>query len=176
MKMRRHFQLGFSMIEVLVTLVIMAGGALGLAGMQIASIKYNAEASVRSKATLLAIELSDRMRANMAGVKATNYDRNLGYAAALAAAVAAPGCGSTSDCTAATMAQLDLNSWLDSIGKALPGGTGAVVPVAVANGAYARNIVVMWKEKSLNDSGATDPFCTLNAVAGVRCYQTTFMP
>ena len=172
--MRRHFQLGFSMIEVLVTLVIMAGGALGLAGMQIASIKYNAEASVRSKATLLAIELSDRMRANMAGVKATNYDRNLGYAAALAAAVAAPGCGSTSDCTAATMAQLDLNSWLDSIGKALPGGTGAVVPVA--NNASARNIVVMWKEKSLNDSGATDPFCTLNAVAGVRCYQTTFMP
>ena len=162
------------MIEVLVTLVIMAGGALGLAGMQIASIKYNAEASVRSNATLLAIELSDRMRANMAGVKATNYDRNLGYTAALAAAVAAPGCGSTSDCTAATMAQLDLNSWLDSIGKALPGGTGAVVPVA--NNASARNIVVMWKEKSLNDSNATDPFCTLNAVVGVRCYQTTFMP
>jgi type IV pilus assembly protein PilV len=174
MKMRRHFQFGFSMIEVLVTLVIMAGGALGLAGMQIASIKYNAEASVRSNATLLAIELSDRMRANMAGVKATNYDRNLGYTAALAAAVAAPGCGSTSDCTAATMAQLDLNSWLDSIGKALPGGTGAVVPVA--SNASARNIVVMWKEKSLNDSGATDPFCTLNAVVGVRCYQTTFMP
>jgi len=174
MKMRRHFQFGFSMIEVLVTLVIMAGGALGLAGMQIASVKYNAEASVRSKATLLAIELSDRMRANMAGVKAGNYTRNLGYAAALAATVAAPGCGSTSDCTAATMAQLDLNSWLDSIGKALPGGTGAVVPVT--SNAYANNIVVMWQEKSLNDSNATDPFCTLNAVVGVRCYQTTFMP
>jgi type IV pilus assembly protein PilV len=174
MKMMRHFQLGFSMIEVLVTLVIMAGGALGLAGMQIASVKYNAEASVRSKATLLAIELSDRMRANMAGVSAANYDRNLGYTAALAAAVAAPGCGTASDCTAATLAQLDLNSWLDSIGKALPGGTGAVVPVT--GNRYARSIVVMWKEKSLNDSGATDPFCTNTAVVGVRCYQTTFMP
>jgi type IV pilus assembly protein PilV len=172
--MRPRFQFGVSMIEVLVTIVIVAIGALGLAAMQLTSAKYNKEAHVRSIATLLAVELADRMRANLKGVKAGNYARNMGYDAAKAAAVAAPGCGTSSDCTASTLAQLDLANWLAAILAGLPQGTGAVVPVADNGSVY--NIVLMWKEKSLVDSGATDPDCTLSPAIGVRCFQTTFMP
>ena len=179
--MKRHFQSGLSMIEILVTMVLIAGSSLALAGMQLAAVKYNKEASLRSAATLLAVEISDRMRSNIAGVKAGNYDRNYGYSAAIAASAADPGCGSTSDCTAATLAQLDIHNWQTSLTTALPGGAGAIVKSTTTTFAYT--IVVMWQDKSLSDStNPLDPTCTnppLSAwvpVAGVRCFTTTYMP
>lgn len=169
------------MIEILVTMVLIAGSSLALAGMQLAAVKYNKEASLRSVATLLAVEISDRMRSNIAGVKAGNYDRNFGYAAAKAAIVADPGCGSTTDCTAATLAQLDKYNWQTSLTTALPVGAGAIVKSTTT--AFAYTIVVMWQDKSLSDSTQPlDPLCTkpplaaLTPVAGVRCFTTTFMP
>ena len=168
------------MIEVLVTMVLIAGGSLAFAGMQLTALKYNKEASFRSVATLLAVEISDRMRSNIAGVKASGYDRNVGYAAATTA-ITAPDCGSHTDCTAAALAQLDIHNWQTSLTTALPGGAGAIIPSATTK--YAYTIVVMWKDKSLSDSTKPlDPACTkapLNAlvpVAGVRCFSTMFMP
>lgn len=162
------------MVEVLVTMVLVGGSALALAGMQLTAAKYNKEASLRSAATLLAVEISDRMRSNIAGVKAGNYDRDMGYAASTAA-VADPGCGSTTDCTAATLAQLDIHNWQSSLTAALPGGAGAIIPSATNK--YAYSIVVMWKDKSLSDISATDPACTNTpVVAGIRCFATMFMP
>jgi len=178
--MKRHFQSGLSMIEILVTMVLIAGSSLALAGMQLAAVKYNKEAAPHSEATLLAIEISDRMRSNIAGVKASGYNRSYGYTAATAD-VADPGCGSTTDCTAATLATLDIHNWQTSLKTALPGGAGAIVPSATTT--YAYTIVVMWQDKSLSDSAAPpDPACTkpplaaLVPVAGVRCFTTTFMP
>ncbi len=170
----RRTQRGLSMIEILVTLVIVAVGALGLAGMQLMALKFNKEASVRSIATELTMELSDRMRLNIAGVSATKYDRSLGYTAALSTAVADPGCGKTQDCTSTTLAQLDLHDWLDAIATALPGGTGSVIPVAGNKSVY--QLVVMWMEKSFLDSGGTDATCPTPRVVGVRCLSTTFTP
>lgn len=172
--MKKRSERGMSLIEVLVTMVIFAIGALGLAGMQLASLKYNNESSARSTATLLTIELTDRMRANMAGVKSGAYVRNMSYTAARAATLSPPNCGTTSDCNKDTLAQLDLSTWLNSIALALPAGTGAVVPVA--GNTSVSNIVVMWQEKSLVDTNATDPNCATPRVIGVRCFSTTFMP
>jgi len=162
------------MLEVLVSIVILSFGALGLAGMQMTALKYNAVASTRSAATLLASELSDRMRSNLAGVKASNYTRNMDYNTAIGSPVTAPGCGSSTDCSGAQLAQLDLAYWLASIGAALPSGTGAVVPAA--GNPLVSTIVVMWQEKSLLDAAATDPGCPAPQVLGVRCFPTTFMP
>jgi type IV pilus assembly protein PilV len=162
------------MMEVLVTLVILAIGALGLASMQLNALKYNKESAVRSKATLLAQELSDRMRANMSGVKASDYTRNEGYTAALAATVAAPGCGSGTDCSAGDLANLDLSDWLTDVAKDMPSGTGAVIPMT--NNSSGFNIVIMWKEKSLVDAGSTDATCPIPLVVGVRCLSTPFIP
>lgn len=161
------------MIEILVTMVLIAGSSFALAGMQLAAIKYNKEASLRSAATLLAVEISDRMRSNIAGVKASWYDRNMGYAAATTA-ITDPGCGSSTDCTAATLAQLDIHNWQTSLTTALPGGAGAIIPSATTK--YAYSIVVMWRDKSLSDAGATDPACITAPVAGIRCFYTMFMP
>lgn len=162
------------MLEVLVSIVILSFGALGLAGLEMAALKYNTVAAARSAATLLASELSDRMRSNLAGVKASNYARNMDYNTAIGSPVTAPACGSTSDCSAVQLAQLDLADWLARVGAALPGGTGAIVPTA--GNALASTIVVMWQEQSLLEPAGTDPSCPAPLVVGVRCFRTTFMP
>lgn len=60
---RKHCR-GITLIEVLVTVVILAFGLLGLASMQANSLKNNHSAFLRSQATYIAYEMFDRMRAN----------------------------------------------------------------------------------------------------------------
>ncbi|NBC14440.1 MAG: type IV pilus modification protein PilV [Gammaproteobacteria bacterium] len=63
---------GFSLVEVMVTLFIIAIGALGVAGLQLAAMRSNHSAYLRSHATLAAYALSDRLRAHpaeLAGIK-----------------------------------------------------------------------------------------------------------
>ncbi len=55
---------GFSLIEVLVTLVILAVGLLGVAMMQMTSMRFTQSANQRTIATNLAYELIDMARSN----------------------------------------------------------------------------------------------------------------
>lgn len=57
-------QRGFSMIEVLVTLVVLAFGLLGFALLQTMNLRYTQSANYRTQATNLAYDLLDQMRAN----------------------------------------------------------------------------------------------------------------
>ena len=59
---------GFTLIEVLIAMLVLAVGLLGLAGLQATSLKNNQSAYNRSQATQLAYDMADRMRANVAGV------------------------------------------------------------------------------------------------------------
>ena len=112
-------QHGFSMVEILVTIVVMAIGLLGLAGLQATSLRNTEESYQRSQAAALAYDMLDRMRANSAGVTAGDYD----------SITAAP--GSHTDCTAGTcttsqMATYDNYDWQTKIAAALSSGSGAV--------------------------------------------------
>jgi len=64
---------GFTMIEILVTLVILSIGLLGLAGLQIGGLRANMGSEQQSKATLMADDIIERMRANPLGVEANGY-------------------------------------------------------------------------------------------------------
>lgn len=55
---------GFSLIEVLIALLVLAFGLLGLAFLQVLSVRYTQSAQQRTIATNLATELLDMMRAN----------------------------------------------------------------------------------------------------------------
>jgi type IV pilus modification protein PilV len=57
-------QQGFTLIEVLVTVIIMAIGLLGVAGLQLAGMRSNHSAFLRTQATIAAYDLIDRMRAD----------------------------------------------------------------------------------------------------------------
>jgi type IV pilus assembly protein PilV len=66
---RRHAG-GFSMIEVLIALVVLAIGLLGLALLQTMNLRYTKNAQQRTLAVNLAGELLDTMRANRSEIAA----------------------------------------------------------------------------------------------------------
>ncbi len=57
-------QRGFTLIEVLVAMLIVAVGILGVAGMQVVSLQQNRNALLRDQALQLGNDILDRMRAN----------------------------------------------------------------------------------------------------------------
>jgi type IV pilus assembly protein PilV len=64
---------GFTLIEVLVTVLIIAIGLLGLAGMQMTSLNNQLEAYQRAQALLLIEDMANRIRANATAARAGGY-------------------------------------------------------------------------------------------------------
>lgn len=133
---------GFTLIEVLIAMLVLAVGLLGLAGLQATSLKNNQSAYNRSQATQLAYDLADRMRANVAG-KTT-------YTTGTATATAA--CLTTAGCTKEAMAENDLKEWNDAITATLPSGAGSIT---VTSGIYT--ITINWDDNRDGSVNTTDP-------------------
>lgn len=115
---RRHNQ-GYSLLEVLITVLIMSFGLLGLAGLQMKGLNYSHGANLRLLATQQAYDMTDRMRANMAGMLNGNYDN-------ISASIPGdPGCVS-SYCSPAQMATYDAFRWNTDNAALLPSGRGTV--------------------------------------------------
>lgn len=121
---RRRQVAGFSLIEVLVSLLILSFGLLGLAGLQISGLKSSQMGFIRTQAAQLAYDMGDRMRANSGAATAGTYVGNTssqGY----------PGAGSTScvgkdnPCTSSELVDFDKGQWKSGI-TLLPGGSGDV--------------------------------------------------
>lgn len=122
---------GFTLIEVLIAVVLLAGGLLGLAALQAAGLNNNHSAYNRSQATQLAYDIADRMRAN--APTAANYQS---IVMAPADASCATGndpctkCASTaSSCTPAELAEKDLFDWNKALADTLPSGAGNIALV-----------------------------------------------
>ena len=77
MSMPKKTQRGFSMIEVLVSLLVIGVGLMGLSGLQVASMKGTSNAHSRNVATNLAMELSERMRANPNAIDDGFYENDI---------------------------------------------------------------------------------------------------
>jgi type IV pilus assembly protein PilV len=63
MRSARHQQ-GLTLIEVLVSLLILAVGLLGAAALQLNALKYTDSALMSSQASFIAYDMMDRIRAN----------------------------------------------------------------------------------------------------------------
>ena len=101
MSISKKTQRGFSMVEVLVSLLVIGVGLLGLSGLQIASMKSTGNAHSLNVSTMLAMELSDRMRANPAGVSGGFYENNVNCTKS------EKQCRTSTFCTAEEIARLD---------------------------------------------------------------------
>lgn len=112
----RH-RAGFSLVEVLVSLVVLGIGLLGIAGLLTTGMRFNHGAYQRSQAVALADGLADRIRANPAG-RATYTDQT----AQENSNCADPDAG----CNATALARHDLYVWQRQLADALPGGSGVV--------------------------------------------------
>ncbi|MGI4777790.1 MAG: type IV pilus modification protein PilV [Janthinobacterium lividum] len=62
----RQRNTGFSLIEVLVSIVVLSFGLLGMVGLQAASLQANRDARLQSTAILLARDIAEAMRGNKA--------------------------------------------------------------------------------------------------------------
>lgn len=136
----KQSQSGFTMLEVLVSILIMAIGMLGLAGLMAASMRNNHGAYHRTQAVWLAYDVADRMRANRQEALAGSYNIALG--------AAAPGGGAIN--------AVDLGQWLNAV-SALPQGQGAV-NVADLAGDRIVTITVQWNDTRATGGDAAQQF------------------
>ncbi|MEW6119422.1 MAG: type IV pilus modification protein PilV [Pseudomonadota bacterium] len=70
----RRTQRGVTLLEVLISIVVLSIGLLGYAGLQTASLKNNTSAFQRSQATMLTYDIIDRMRANRPSLASYQVD------------------------------------------------------------------------------------------------------
>ncbi|MBI4693393.1 MAG: type IV pilus modification protein PilV [Gammaproteobacteria bacterium] len=119
---------GFTLLEVMIAVVVFSIGLLGIAGLQVAGMRFTHDAHLRSIATAQAENMADRMRTNAAGMAAGNYD------VSGAMPTSYPKDCDARQCTPAELATFDLVSWntavankaVESNAGLLPGGDGVV--------------------------------------------------
>lgn len=126
------FNHGFTLIEVLVSLLILAIGVLGIIALQFKGLKYNYDANVRSQITFLANDIADRIRLNQTNAAS--------YVSTYTAGTTHTACNNAT----AADAENDLNCWHDFIDQALPFGSTANI-TGPATGLYT--ISLGWTDR-----------------------------
>lgn len=132
-------QKGFGLIEVLVSVLVLGIGLLGLAGLQTQSLRFNNEAYFRTQATVLSMDMAERLRSNFETAR-TNSGL---YTFTKTQTVPAGGkdC-QTSACTAAEIAAYDFKEWRERVEEVLPGGFVAITPEATGSAVPWQSYVI----------------------------------
>jgi len=128
-----HRQAGTTLVEILITVVLVSIGLLGLAGLQLTSVQNTNSAAERFEATTLARDILERMRANRQEALAGQYNLDMD--------TLVPG----GDGVVGT----DLADWMTALG-ALPNGDGSI---EVDNGVVT--IEIAWTDASDDNAGDT---------------------
>lgn len=144
---------GFSLVEVMVALMVLAVGMLGIASLYTTTLRSSSSALSRMQAVSLASDLADRIRANRnaRGTYATNP--------------AAVDCTGSDNCTAASMVAHDLSVWQSQIDAILGTDAQGFVVYTAGSATVPDNyaITINWTERSGDGSGTnTNPTATLD--------------
>jgi type IV pilus assembly protein PilV len=155
--MRAEQQRGVSLIEVLVSLVILSVGVLAVVALQLVAKRNNADAAQRTIAAQLAYDMLERMRANSAPARLNEYrtadNAPLGRGS-LGDTEPTPNCR-TAACTPAQLVTHDRWEWEQTLdGAAERRGTdktgGLVLPTAcihgpVGGGDGTYTVTIVWR-------------------------------
>lgn len=126
---------GFTLIEVMVSIVVLAFGLLGFALLQTLTVRYSQSAAYKTQATNLGYSLLDDMRANR--LSAAQYVNAATFAqGSIAAGTCAASTGTVSVTAVAT-------SWKCDVVKALGEQAGATV--TYVNG--VATVSITWGER-----------------------------
>lgn len=135
--MRKHSPInrqriaGLTLVEILITLLVVSIGLLGVAGLHAMSLRNNYDALMRSHASTLAADIADRMRANRGA--AIDYEIDLG----------------TDEVDVGDdppISATDLFEWREALAAQLPQGTGAV-DVELVDARIVVTITIQWGER-----------------------------
>ena len=157
---RGRVERGFTIIELLVTLVIVSIGMLGVAKMQAAAVAETGVARTRSLMTFQAEALAAMMRSNKAFWQSStaftqSININAGGTWSGGTGLAQPSttdhtCNSPATaCSAGNLAYDDLTTWGKSFGKAFPLATGTIVCTGSATTPETCDITLNWSERTV---------------------------
>jgi type IV pilus assembly protein PilV len=120
---------GFTLVEVLVAVLLLAVGLLGALGTQVAALRTRQESQLMSRGVHLASDLAERMRANAAQMRladASNPYLQFRYVAGAEAPPAPTACYGAGRCDSAQLARFDLADTAAALHAGFPGGRIAV--------------------------------------------------
>lgn len=118
---------GFTLIEVMVTIVLTTVGLLGFAGLLTKAVKANRQAYMRTQADIMAYDLAERMRVNRPAAVSGGYNLALGSVP-----------------SGSSVAATDLQDWRGALTRTLPAGNCAVT----VDGSGNVTITVQWDDDS----------------------------
>lgn len=153
-------QRGFSMIEILITLVIIATALLGTAGLQIYAMKAGKSSDVRTQAVFLAADFAERLEANKIAAVAGNYV----VAASSAASTTAFDC-SANTCSPVDLATWDISQWESAIATAGLQSPSWEVVQTVAGNPSTYQIRISWTDRDSQKVTATTRGETFSFIA-----------
>jgi type IV pilus assembly protein PilV len=188
---------GSTLIEVLVSMLILSIGLLAVASLQASTMRFAQGSGARAAIASTLSDFADRIRANPASATAayalgTTYPAQRSTIGALAATKECGNSGIT--CNEAELAAYDLVQFRLNLNRNMPGGAGFVT----GNRAAGFVVTVMWADKTYLKEEAnkteqldTSEVCTgtetgiaartccptaAAAPAGVRCTNMTVLP
>ena len=143
-----HRSSGFSLLEVLISIVILSFGLLGMVGLQAGALQANRQARLQSTAGELARELAEMMRGNKdIGLLAAAANPYMGnFASVPLAPTTASYClnvanGSVGCANATATANAEMTEWLSRVDSDLP---GARVVVCVDSAPFDSQGIPRW--------------------------------
>lgn len=173
---QRQSQLGFSLLEMLVALVIFSIGLLAVAGMQTMSKQANFESLQRTTASQIAFGLLEEMRVN--GDAIGDYLAAGTIGGGSRGNEPAPNCTTAAPCNAAQKAAHDLWFWeqvldgdLESSGGAGAGGLvqpSLCIDGPIGGGAGIYQVSIAWRGSASMSNGVNNPCGSLSGNYGAN--------
>ncbi len=181
-------QLGMTLLEVLIALMVLSVGILGIASLQMVSLQSTTNSNFNTHAMMLTDDLIERIRGNREAIldnqgqpDLDNYGKAIGDGFPDVADLVAD-CYTNTGCSDVEMASNDLIQWSESLKRVLPISddqltTSAVIcldaspDTAACDGlGSAVKIAFSWSESTLLDRQNANPAAT------VQTYMTSFEP
>ena len=170
---------GFALLESLVALLVLSLALMGLAGTQVRMALETRHSVQRGVAVRLIEGVSEKIKANAAGLAL--------YSVALGAGVpGAPDCtAAQAVCTSTQLAQSDVRYWKAEVARMLPAGDAAIFP---SSDPLQLGVMVAWRttEPSSNAAyvasvgtlavAAAPGQTALNCPAGYTCHVAYVQP
>ena len=135
----RKRDVGFTLIEVLIAIVVFSLGVLGIGAMLVVMHKTSTSSYLQQEAVQYAYDIVDRMHANQAAAKAGSYNVASGTAPPVA-----PSCLGAL-CTPAQIATYDQSEWLTGLNTSLPNGTGSIA-TALLGSSTTVTVTISWDD------------------------------
>ena len=147
--------LGFTMLEALIAVLIVAVRVLSVANLLLKSYRFTQQASYDAMGQLLAANMADRIRVNSGQLASDAYVFDTGAASTVPVSTSfylsngSTGCTDVSAVCANAAVNFDLAEWTSAVRATLPGGRGVICH---DNPAYASNSGFSWPcSNSAND-------------------------